>query len=244
MNSKRKKIVLLTGCSSGIGLCIAKAFAEKNYIVIACARRKNLICKEFEDFENVHPFEVDLSYTPGIKAFLDNISNKFGHIDILFNNAATLIRGKVEDISLEDWIKSYSTNVIAVFELTKGVLPEMKKRNFGRIINMSSGGSVNCSAEYSAYSSTKAAINAFTKSVANELVGTNIKINTMSPGPCKTAMFPENPLSPEAGVPTALMLSSEKEDLPSGKFFWMEQEIEIFPDVSHIDWSDPNSLNK
>ena len=94
----------------------------------------------------------------------------------------------------------------------------------------------------SPYSSSKAAINAFTKSVANEIEGTNVKINTMSPGPCKTEMFPDNPLDPDAGIPTALMLASESEKLSNGKFFWMEKEVEVFADVSNIDWSDPNSI--
>ena len=106
---------------------------------------------------------------------------------------------------------------------------------------MSSGGSVACGPEYSLYSSTKAALNAFTKALGRELEGSNVKANAMSPGPCKTDMFPDNPLSPDAAVPTAVYLATLKDGGPNGQFFWMEREVQIIPDFSHVNWADPNS---
>lgn len=239
---KKRRNVLITGSSSGIGLRITKAFAKKNYRVIACSRRKDLMEKELSEFKNIHIFSLDLSNPQNIEKFISPIIKDFGSIDILVNNAAVLHSGKIENISVDDFTISFLTNVVSIFALTKFVLPKMKKNNFGRIINISSGGAINCSPEFSPYSSSKAAINAFTKSVANEIEGTNVKINSMSPGPCKTKMFPDNPLDPDAGIPTALMLASENEKLSNGKFFWMEKEVEVFADVSNIDWSDPNSI--
>lgn len=239
---KKRRNVLVTGSSSGIGLRITKAFAKKNYRVIACSRRKDLMEKELSEFKNIHIFSLDLSNPQNIEKFISPIIKDFGSIDILVNNAAVLHSGKIENISVDDFTTSFLTNVVSIFALTKFVLPKMKKNNFGRIINISSGGAINCSPEFSPYSSSKAAINAFTKSVANEIEGTNVKINSMSPGPCKTKMFPDNPLDPDAGIPTALMLASENEKLSNGKFFWMEKEVEVFADVSNIDWSDPNSI--
>ena len=71
----------------------------------------------------------------------------------------------------------------------------MKKNNYGRIINISSGGAVNCVENYFTYSSSKAALNTLTKTLSKEIKKYDIKINSMSPGPCKTSMFPNNKLS-------------------------------------------------
>ena len=236
-----RKVALITGASSGIGLEIAKLFLSEGYIVLPCARRIDLLNKLFNNDEFAFPFYIDLNKINDIPSILSKIISAHGPIDILVNNAAFLTSGKVEDISIDDWVKSYAVNITSIFVCTKILLPEMKKRNFGRIINVSSGGSVNCAPNYSPYSSSKAAINAFTKSLGNELTGSNVKVNVMSPGPCKTSMFPDNPLEPKIGAPTALMLASSDENLPNGKFFWMEKEIDIFPDLSHINWADPSS---
>ena len=118
----------------------------------------------------------------------------------------------------------------------------MKKNNYGRIINISSGGAVNCAENYFSYSASKAALNTLTKTLSKEIKKSNIKINSMSPGPCKTRMFPKNKLSTKVSLPTIKYLASLGPKGPSGKFFWFLNEIEIFPNLKHINWSKPKKL--
>jgi NAD(P)-dependent dehydrogenase (short-subunit alcohol dehydrogenase family) len=232
---------IVTGASSGIGRVIAEAYLKRGAKVAVCARRLESLQEIFGRHDNAAIYKVDVSDAIQIANFVKKVEKQFGGIDILLNNAAVLSSGRVEDMNPTDWTIGYRVNVEAPFLLCKYVLPGMKERNFGRIINMSSGGSVACGPEYSLYSSTKAAINAFTKSLGRELEGTNVKANTMSPGPCKTEMFPENPLSPDAAVSTAVYLATLPEDGPNGRFFWMEREVQIIPNLSHVNWADPNS---
>ena len=123
----------------------------------------------------------------------------------------------------------------------------MKKNNYGRIINVSSGGAVNCAETFFSYSSSKAALNTLTKTLSKELKNYNIKINTMSPGPCKTEMFPKNKLSTKLSIPTVKYLSSLSNSGPSGEFFWFMKKISIISDLSDLsdlDWSNPNFFRK
>ena len=118
----------------------------------------------------------------------------------------------------------------------------MKKNNYGRIINISSGGAVNCVEKYLSYSSSKAALNTLTKTLSKEIKKNNIKINSMSPGPCKTAMFPKNNLSTKLSLPTIKYLASLDSKGPTGKFFWFLNEIDVFPDLKHINFNKPKKL--
>ena len=77
-----------------------------------------------------------------------------------------------------------------------------------------------------------------------ELKNYNIKINTMSPGPCKTEMFPKNKLSTKLSIPTVKYLSSLSNNGPSGEFFWFMKKINIISDLSYIDWSNPNFFKR
>ena len=114
----------------------------------------------------------------------------------------------------------------------------LKKQNYGRIINISSGGSINCAKNYSAYSASKAALNTLAKSLKNETENLNIKINTLSPGPIKTKMFPKNKLSPNLCLPTLKYLIHLKKSGPSGNFFWFKRKINVIPKLK-INWSKP-----
>lgn len=244
MEAKLKnQVAIITGASSGIGRSIAEAFLSKGAKIAVCARRIDRLKDIFGDNERVFIKEVDVSDQGQIKLFVEDVEQHYKKIDILINNAGILFSGKVEDMKPKEWQLGYRINVEAPFLFCKYVLPGMKNRNYGRIINMSSGGSVNCGPEYSMYSSTKAAINAFTKSLSKEQEGYDIKVNTMSPGPCKTEMFPDNPLPPDAAVPTAGYLATLSSDGPTGCFFWLMREVQIMPDLSHVNWADPSSLD-
>ena len=117
----------------------------------------------------------------------------------------------------------------------------MKKNNYGRIINISSGGSVNCAPGYLAYSASKSGLNTLAKTLSKECKGYNIKINSFSPGPCKTKMFPLNPLSTKVYIPYLYKLSKISKRV-YWRIFWFSKKIKIIPQIK-INWSKPK-LNK
>tara|TARA_E500000331_G_scaffold339162_1_gene369140 strand:- start:1208 stop:1966 length:759 start_codon:yes stop_codon:yes gene_type:complete len=240
INKFKDKVVVVTGASSGLGLNIAKEFIKENAKVALCARRIDKLKKNYQNKKNVFFKKVDISNEKNIQKFLANTIKKFGKIDILVNNAGIAKASQIENIKYKDLKKSFEINVFAPVIFLRESLKIMKKNNYGRIINVSSGGSVNCAESFFSYSSSKSALNTLAKTAAKEIKNFNIKINTISPGPCKTAMFPKNKLSTSLSIPTVKYLSSLPNNGPSGKFFWFMKKIDIIPDLSHIQWSNPN----
>jgi len=243
-NFFKDRVILITGASSGLGKTFTDFFLRKKACVIVCSRRNKFRSKFYKKNRNFHYYKFDLNQVTKIKLFINNLSKKFKRIDILINNAGVAIPKKISQLNQENLIKSFNINFFAPTLITKEVLKIMKKRNFGRIINISSGGAVNCVENYFSYSSSKAALNTLTKTLSKEIKKYDIKINSMSPGPCKTAMFPKNKLSTKLSLPTVEFLASLKSKGPSGKFFWFLNEIDIFPDLSHINWGKPKILKK
>jgi len=238
------KVVIITGASSGLGKTIANVFIKEGAKVSLCSRRLGVLKKNYKITKKVFFQRLDVSSERDVKQFIRKTIKIFGQVDILINNAGVAIPSLIEAIKSSDMKKTFETNLFAPAIFIKEVLKIMKKNNYGRIINISSGGSVNCSENYFSYSASKAALNTLTKTLAKEIKRYNIKINSVSPGPCKTQMFPKNTLSTLLSIPTIKYLSSLPINGPSGKFFWFMNDIEIFPDLSHINWSKPQTLKK
>ena len=238
------KVVVITGASSGLGQTVAKEFIKEKANVSLCARRLDRLKKIYKNKKNTFFQKLDISNEVAIKKFIKKTIKKYGKIDILINNAGISKPSKIENIKYKDMKKTFEVNLFAPVTFLREVLRIMKKKNYGRIINISSGGSVNCAESYFSYSSSKAALNTLAKTLSKEVKNHNIKINTMSPGPCKTEMFPKNKLSTSLSLPTIKYLASLSKNGPSGKFFWFMNEIKIISDLSHIDWSNPNYFKK
>ena len=223
------KVVLITGGSSGVGLEIAKFFIKKNATVIVCSKNFKKLQIEFKKFANVYFKSVDVADEKKIIFFIKSIIKKFKRIDILINNAGINLNSNVDLFNYKDLLKLFKINFFSYAVFIREVSKIMKKKNYGRIINISSGASVNCIPGYFAYSSSKSAINVLTKTYSKEIKDFNIKINSMSPGPCKTKMFPKNKLLPKICIPTVDYLSSLKKNGPSGKFFSFMRLINVIP---------------
>ncbi len=236
---KKKKVVIVTGASSGLGRIITKKLSEKNYNLIVCARRFQILNKNFKKNKNVFCYKVDITNEKHIRVFIKKVIKKFGKVDILINNAGVAFNSKFESIKTNDLDLLFKTNLHAPFYLIRECLPIMKKKNYGRIINISSGGSVNCAKNYSAYSASKAGLNTIAKSLNNELNNFNIKVNTLSPGPIKTRMFPKNKLDAELCIPNLETLIESSKKGPSGNFYWFKKKIDIIPKLK-INWAKPS----
>ncbi|MDW7678745.1 MAG: SDR family NAD(P)-dependent oxidoreductase, partial [Bacillota bacterium] len=181
--------LLITGASSGVGLSLAKKLSGR-YHVIAAARRIDRLNDSFGSNDNVSVYQLDLSNLDETESVIREILDKHGYIPYVINNAGIMHHAAVTDLMKEDLLRSLHVNAIAPYIIMKSVLPGMRKKNFGRMINVTSGAPLNCSEGYAAYSGSKAVLNALTVTAAKENAAYDIKINLMSPGPCKTEISP------------------------------------------------------
>ena len=180
-----KKSILITGCSSGIGLCVAQALQQRGYRVFATARKdddvKELIALGLESFQ------LDLDNSKSIKSAVDTIIEETGGtLYALFNNGAYGQAGAVEDLSREVLRQQFETNVFGWQELTNLVLPIMLKQGYGRIIQNSSVLGFVALKFRGAYTASKYAIEGLSDTLRQELIGTNIYISLIEPGPIES----------------------------------------------------------
>ncbi len=235
MEVNEMKNILITGCSSGVGHMLAENLSD-DYHVIAVARRLEKMRKEFGDVDNISVYKIDLDDIALTKEVIEEIILEHGNIPYLINNAGVNINENIEDISVDDLRRSFNVNVISPLIMMKSLLPKMKKEDFGRIINITSGAPLNNMEGYGAYSSSKAALNSITITASREYEEHNIKINLMSPGPVKTEMAPQSDKDPSVCLPTVRYLLELDEDGPTGRFFWLGYEVPLFPDLEGVDW--------
>ena len=185
----KMRSVLITGCSSGIGLCIAKGLKEKGYRVFASARKssdvKNLQNLGFESLL------LDLSSSESINAAVFKLFEMTDNLYALINNGAYGQAGALEDISRDTLEKQFQSNVFGWHELTNLVLPKMRYSNEGRIIYISSVLGFVAMSSRGAYVASKFAIEGLVGTLRLELRDTNIKLSSIQPGPIESK-FREN----------------------------------------------------
>lgn len=174
--------ILITGCSSGIGLHCALALKERGYRVFATARRQNDVEKLIA--QGLESALLDVNDSESIKAGLDKILSKTdGNLSALFNNAGYLQAGAIEDLTRDLNRAQFETNVFGAMELTRLALPIMRKQGYGRIIQNSSILGIVTIPYYGAYNASKFALEGFTNTLRQELRGTKIHVSSINPGP-------------------------------------------------------------
>lgn len=182
-----KQKVLITGASRGIGFAMAKRFAEAGYAVYALWHNQ----KEQLDgigALDITPVHGDVADAASVAAVRDAV----GAVDILVNNAAISRFGLITDVTEAEWDEMMAVNLKSVFLLSKAFLPDMIRRQSGRIINVSSiFGAVGGSCEV-AYSAAKAGVIGFTKALAKEVGPSGIQVNCIAPGVIDTRMMDEH----------------------------------------------------
>jgi len=179
-----KKTVLITGCSSGIGLCLAHGLRSSGYHVFATTRKEeDMIKLKKLGFD---AFILDLASSKSIKDAIYEIYQKTDSIYALINNGAYGQAGALEDISREALEKQFQVNVFGWHELTNLVLPSMKSRNMGRIVYISSVLGFVAMPFRGPYVASKFAIEGLVDTLRLELKQTKIKLSLIQPGPIES----------------------------------------------------------
>lgn len=174
------KIILVTGASSGIGKKTALQLIKEGNIVYGAARRLN----KMEDIVNAggHAIEMDVLNEDQLKAGVEQIINTHGRIDILVNNAGYAVYGSVEDTSIDDARRQFEVNIFGLARLTQLILPHMREKKSGTIINISSVGGKIYTPLGAWYHATKHALEGWSDSLRLELKQFGINVVIVEPG--------------------------------------------------------------
>ena len=187
------KVCIITGAGKGFGKAIAKKFADNGAKLALITRTQSDIddlYREFYGYENkLLAICGDVSDQDTVNSFVAEVKNKFGRIDVLVNNAGMRFRKKFEEITLEEFSLVLNVNVVSMFMLCKAIMPTMVEQKAGKIINISSVVGTLGLPELSAYATSKAAIIGLTKALSVEYGESNIQVNALAPGFCKTSYF-------------------------------------------------------
>ena len=179
-----KKIILLTGASSGIGKQTAEFLAKEGHKVYGGARRVN----EMESLKafGVVPISLDVTDENSIKNAVGEIIQNEGRIDVLVNNAGYGSYGAIEDVTMEEARGQFEVNLFGLARLTKEVLPHMRKQKSGRIVNVTSMGGRLVTYLGAWYHATKYAVEAFSDALRMEVKEFGIEVSIVEPGGIKT----------------------------------------------------------
>lgn len=178
--------ILITGCSSGIGLCAAMRLKERGYRVFASARKADDV-QQLRSLGFADALQLDVTQADSIKQAIDFIQEQNqGQLDAVFNNAGFLQAGAIEDLTTDLERAQFETNVFGAMAVTRAVLPLMRKQGHGRIIQNSSILGIITLPYYGAYNASKFALEGFSNSLRQELRGTKIWVSIINPGPIKS----------------------------------------------------------
>ena len=224
-----RKVALVTGGNRGIGREIARQLARQNFIVVIGSRDEGRGEKAVAEMKaeglEAESLQLDVVDTKSVRRFVERVDKKYGPPGILVNNAGVFpesYEAKVTDVSTSVWRETLETNLFGAVRMCREVVPLMRKLRFGRVVNISSGlGQLHQMGEGSpAYRVSKAALNALTRTLAAEVAGSGILVNSMSPGWVRTDMGGEDaPRSVEEGAETAVWLCLLPSNGPTGQFF-------------------------
>jgi 3-oxoacyl-[acyl-carrier protein] reductase len=193
-NSLRGRTALVTGGSRGIGAAISRALAEAGAAVAIKYRERTDEAKKLaEDLRktgvHVTTVQADVSLAEAVSKMVDTAKSELGTIDILINNAGIAITRGIDELSETDFDRTIATNLKSVFLCTQAVLPMMRAKEWGRIVNISSGAARGAGAIGPHYNASKAGVEGLTRGYAARLVKEGITVNAVAPSLIETEMM-------------------------------------------------------
>lgn len=221
----QEKVALITGGSKGLGRTAAVEFARNGATVIITGRGQEALDAAVADAARqdlrLEGIQGDISEEADCRRTVDEVLDRHGRIDILFNNAGVLFAGTTWETPVDIWDQTIAVNVRGTWLMSRAVIPHMLERGRGAIINNSSVLGLKACPGAAAYNTSKGAITQLTKSMALELAGTGVRVNAICPGTIVTPMVSEVFAgAPDPAAAEAFFLSQH----PIGRF-GTEEEI-------------------
>jgi NAD(P)-dependent dehydrogenase (short-subunit alcohol dehydrogenase family) len=193
------RAALITGASQGLGLEIACAFARAGASVFLCGRDPAALKLAMETVgafvnpgQSVHAFAGDVSQPDDVSRIVRRALEALPRLDILVNNAGIYgPMGPIEDVAWDEWVHAMQVNLFGSVLMCRALVPHLKRRRYGKIIQLSGGGATGPMPNISAYAASKAAIVRFAETLAGEVKEYGIDVNAIAPGPLNTRLLDE-----------------------------------------------------
>ena len=176
------KVWFITGASRGFGLLLARDALARGDAVVAAARNPQAIVDALGAQPNLLPVQLDVTREGAAAVAAQAALERFGRIDVLVNNAGYGILGAVEETSAEEVRRNYETNVFGLLNVSRAILPAMRKRGSGHVINISSLGGYQAYHGWGVYGSTKFAVEGLSEAMAQELAPLGVHVTVVEPG--------------------------------------------------------------
>ncbi|USD67182.1 SDR family oxidoreductase [Vibrio sp. SCSIO 43136] len=182
-----KKLVVITGASSGIGAETAKHFSELGHPLLLIARRIEKL--EALSLPNTICAQVDVTKQGEFETAITKAEAQYGPVDCLVNNAGTMLLGQIDTQNPSEWKTMFDVNVLGLLNGMNAVLSSMKAANTGTIINISSIAGRKTFPNHAAYCGTKFAVHAISENVREEVADANVRVTTIAPGAVETELL-------------------------------------------------------
>ncbi|MBE4125492.1 SDR family oxidoreductase [Vibrio parahaemolyticus] len=182
-----KKLVVITGASSGIGEAIARRFSEEGHPLLLVARRVERL--EALNLPNTLCEKVDVTDQANLITAIEKAEAQFGPADVLVNNAGVMLLGQIDTQDAAEWKRMFDVNVLGLLNGMHSVLAPMKARNSGTVINISSIAGKKTFPDHAAYCGTKFAVHAISENVREEVAASNVRVTTIAPGAVETELL-------------------------------------------------------
>jgi NAD(P)-dependent dehydrogenase (short-subunit alcohol dehydrogenase family) len=232
----KDKIAVITGGSIGIGLAIAEGLAAEGVHVALCARNEERVKDEAKRIASTYGvntigYAADVTDPTALAAFAQTVETTLGGADILINNAGTGSEEKIMDADDSRWQYYWDLHVMAAIRLTRAFVPMMRQRGGGVILNNASICATQPLYYEPIYNTTKAALVMFSKCLANEVIGDNIRVNTVNPGLVLTPDWIKTAKILTEGTDTtweAYLDKIAKDNAPIGRFATPQEIADFF----------------
>jgi len=186
------RVAIVTGASRGLGLEIARAYVDAGAAVVVTGRDETTLSEAVADLAQVETVRADVSVPEDCARVVQAAEDRFGPVTVLVNNAGVYgPMGAIEDVDWDEWTRAIEINLYGPVLMCRAVLPGMRARGYGKIVNLSGGGATAPLPKISAYAAAKAAVVRLTETFAEELRGSGVDVNAIAPGALNTRMLDE-----------------------------------------------------